>query len=241
MRFLLLIVWMVAGIAPAAAQGLVFSDLKKDVGTISEDDAPRLYRFAYRNTSKKPVVILRVVTTCGCTQPAYSRQPIAPGGEGEVSVTFHPRGRAGSLHKALFVYTNESETKPVAELALIGVVAPTTDQYFGYRHHIGPLRLRQEAVNFRTVTAVQQRVMRIEVVNAGRRHLRLSAMGLPKYAAFRTEPAVIAPDSVADLVFTLRPSKADAPDTLDQMIYLDGLGEPLAPSRRAIRLQAIIR
>lgn len=240
-RFFLFLLFAAAALQPASAQGLIFRDSVRNVGTISEDDAPRAYRFGYRNTSKEPVVILRVVTTCGCTQPAYSRQPIPAGGEGEVSVTFHPLGRAGALDKALFVYTNQSASRPAATLRLRGAVTPTTDKYIGYQHRMGPLRLRQSSVDFRVVIAPKQRVMRIEVVNAGSRPLRLTALGLPASVKFRTEPELIAPDSVADLVFTLQTAATDQRGPFDLEVYLDGLGEPLVPSKRAIRLRGEVK
>lgn len=240
-RFFLFLLFAAAALQSSSAQGLIFGDSVRDVGAISEDDAPRAYRFGYKNRSKEPVVILRVVTTCGCTQPAYSRQPIPAGGEGEVSVTLHPLGRAGALHKALFVYTNQSASKPAAQLTLTGVVTPTTDKYIGYQHHIGSLRLRQTSVDFRVVKAPQQRVMRIEVVNTGKRPLRLTALGLPPQVKFRTEPALIAPDSVADLVFTLQTAATDKRGPFNLEVYLDGLNEPLAPSKRAIRLRGEVK
>ena len=225
---------------PAAAQGLVFPDSVCRIGAVSEDDAPRVYRFRYENRSKEPVVILRVSTTCGCTHPEWSRKPIPAGGAGEVSVTLHPRGRVGTLRKSLFVYTNRSSSEPEAELVLTGVVSPSTDAFASYRFRMGPLRLRQQGVEFRTVPAPRPRVGRIEVANAGRRPLRLRAVGLPACVEFRTEPEVIAPDSVGDLVFTLRTAGTDLRGPFDAEVYLEGLGEPLPPSQRAIRLRGAI-
>lgn len=226
--------------AAAAAQALVFPDSVRDVTGISEDDAPRRYTFRYKNASSVPVVIVRVATTCGCTQPEWSRKPIPPGGEGEVAVTFHPRGRAGALDKSLFVYTNASASKPAARLLLTGSVQPTTDAWAAYRYRIGPLRLKQTSVNFGRVKVPRPRVGRIEVANAGRRPLRLKAVGLPADIRFRTEPEVIAPDSVADLVFSLSTAGSDRRGDFTLEAYLEGIPEPLAPSKRAIRLRGTV-
>lgn len=224
-------------VVQTSAQGLVFSNPVQAIGTISEDDAPRVYKFRYRNTSKTPLVILRVVTTCGCTEPSFSRQPIAAGAQGEVSVTFHPRGRAGALHKTLSVYTNLSAAKPAERLVLEGTVGVSTDSFSGFPVRMGALRLKRQSIDFRSVNASRRRVERIEVANTGHRPLRLSAMGLPAYVEFRTEPQVIAPDSVGDLVFTLRTEQIPKPGAFTAEIYLDNLGEPLPPSKRAISLR----
>ena len=58
---------------------------------------------------------------------------------------------------------------------------------------------------------------------------------------FTAEPRTIAPDSVADLVFTLRSDKTDLRGTFSVEVFLDNLGEPLAPSKRIVRLKGEIR
>ncbi len=108
----------------ATAQQLVFPDSVCNVGPISENDPPRTYRFRCENRSDKPVVILRVDTSCGCVKSSFSRRPIAPGATGEVVVTFDPHGRAGALYKVMPVYTSASGKKPEARLALSGTVKP---------------------------------------------------------------------------------------------------------------------
>lgn len=112
----------VCAVDTAAAQQLIFSDSVCNVGQITENDAPRTYRFRCENRSDKPVVILRVDTSCGCVKSSFSRRPIAPGATGEVVVTFDPRGHAGALYKIMPVYTSASGKKPEARLALSGTV-----------------------------------------------------------------------------------------------------------------------
>lgn len=108
----------------AAAQQLIFPDSVCNVGSIAENDPPRTYRFRCENRSDKPVVILRVDTSCGCVKSSFSKRPIAPGATGEVVVTFDPHGRAGALYKVMPVYTSASGKKPEARLALSGTVKP---------------------------------------------------------------------------------------------------------------------
>lgn len=55
---------------PLMKQGdeiLRFEKTVQNIGTLTEDDAPRACSFTYTNVSKAPVVITRVRTTCGCT------------------------------------------------------------------------------------------------------------------------------------------------------------------------------
>ena len=125
MKHLLIAVVALLAVGSAAAQQLIFPDSVCNVGDIAENDAPRTYRFPCENRSDKPVVILRVDTSCGCVQATYSRKPIAPHATGEVVVTFDPRGHAGALYKLMPVYTSDSGKRPAVRLALSGTVKPS--------------------------------------------------------------------------------------------------------------------
>ena len=114
----------VCAVDTAAAQQLIFPDSVCNVGPITENDPPRTYRFRCENRSDKPIVILRVDTSCGCVKSSFSRRPIAPGATDEVVVTFDPRGHAGALYKIMPVYTSASGKKPETRLALSGTVKP---------------------------------------------------------------------------------------------------------------------
>ncbi|MFR6415865.1 MAG: DUF1573 domain-containing protein [Alistipes shahii] len=49
-----------------------------DFGTIRESDGRVSHTFTGVNRGDKPLVILDVVTSCGCTVPEFSRQPDHP-------------------------------------------------------------------------------------------------------------------------------------------------------------------
>ena len=68
-----------------AQSGLVFDRPAWDFGTIRETDGPVTHRFVCRNEGEHPEVILQVTTTCGCTTPRYTRKPILPGEEAEIT------------------------------------------------------------------------------------------------------------------------------------------------------------
>ncbi|WP_337492000.1 DUF1573 domain-containing protein [Alistipes finegoldii] len=73
----LIILALCALTAPAHAQ-LIFTPDSWDFGTISETDGRVSHTFTGENRSDKPVVILDVVTTCGCTVPEFTKRPIRP-------------------------------------------------------------------------------------------------------------------------------------------------------------------
>ena len=80
------------------------------------------HTFTGENRGNTPVVILDVVTTCGCTVPQFTKRPIRPGEKTTVKVTFDPANRPGAFTKELGVYS--SERKKVATLTIRGNVTP---------------------------------------------------------------------------------------------------------------------
>ena len=53
-----------------------------------------------------PLVLTRVIASCGCTTPEWTKEPIAPGKSGDVKITYNPAGRPGVFAKAISIYSN---------------------------------------------------------------------------------------------------------------------------------------
>ena len=68
------------------------------------------YAFKFKNTGKSVLIISNVSTSCGCTISAYPKQPIQPGEESSVDVSFDSSGRHGLQTKSITVYTNTFPT-----------------------------------------------------------------------------------------------------------------------------------
>jgi hypothetical protein len=59
-----------------------------DFGKIPQG-VPVTYEFKFTNKGKTPFIMTNVQTSCGCTTPSWTRDPVAPGGEGHVKVTYN--------------------------------------------------------------------------------------------------------------------------------------------------------
>ncbi len=103
---------------------LVFDSTTHHFGTIPEAGGKVRCTFTAVNKGKRPVVILDVVTTCGCTVPTFSRKPIRSGEQALIEVSFDPYGRAGIIDRKLHVY--DADRKRLAVLNLTGEVTPRT-------------------------------------------------------------------------------------------------------------------
>lgn len=77
-----------------------------DFGQIKEDGGTVSHTFVVKNEGDKPLVITRVIASCGCTSPEWTREPIPAGKTGDVKVTFDPKGRPTPFTKTVSIYSN---------------------------------------------------------------------------------------------------------------------------------------
>lgn len=59
--------------------------------------------FKFTNVSSAPLIITRIVTTCGCTSVNYEKAPLMPGKVSEIKVEFNPE-ETGVFFRKLFVF-----------------------------------------------------------------------------------------------------------------------------------------
>jgi len=113
--------WLTVSAVGAWAQ-LVFDPDRYDFGTIREVDGCVACTFTGVNRGTRPIVVLDVVTSCGCTVPEFSRKPVRAGDSIRIAVTYDPQNRPGAFSKELSVYS--SDRKKVATLTIGGTVVP---------------------------------------------------------------------------------------------------------------------
>lgn len=96
-----------------------FTDKVFDFGTIIQGESVK-HTYKFKNTGNKPLVINEVHSSCGCTVPSYSDEPIKPQSDGFIKVTFNSAGKSGNQYKVVTIVTN---TNPdVNELVIKGTV-----------------------------------------------------------------------------------------------------------------------
>lgn len=64
------------------------------------------HQFKFKNVGDNPLVITHARASCGCTVPAYSQDPVQPGAEGFIDVTFNSQGKKGQVQKSITVTGN---------------------------------------------------------------------------------------------------------------------------------------
>ena len=82
-----------------------------DFGTIPQGK-PVYHFFEVTNTGKNPMVISNVQTSCGCTTPEWSKEPIAPGATAKVRVGYNAAAE-GHFEKYITIMYNQNLSKQV--------------------------------------------------------------------------------------------------------------------------------
>ncbi len=99
-----------------------FKKTEHNFGNIEEEIGAVTTRFDFTNKGDSPLIIHRVSTSCGCTTPSYSREPILPGKSGSISARYSTVSRPGAFSKTIRIYTNVPDT--VFVLTIKGTVTP---------------------------------------------------------------------------------------------------------------------
>lgn len=184
---------VVTGIAQQA-KFLTFREEIHDFGTVDENGGPVTYEFSFVNNSNRPVKILKVQASCGCTTPGWSKEAIAPGKEGFVQASYNPKGRPGFFNKSLTVMT-DLEANPII-LQIKGHVTNDEDPApSDFPVSKGSLKFRTSSFNMGRVYRKDEYVVRdFPVLNTGDKPITFTGESAhPSYIKLDVQPKVLEP------------------------------------------------
>lgn len=98
-----------------------FKESSHDFGDIKQGDKVE-YTFEYTNTGQAPLILSNVQTTCGCTVPKWSKEPLAPGQSSKITATFNSTGKMGRQNKVITVFSNA--VNPEERVSIVSNVLP---------------------------------------------------------------------------------------------------------------------
>lgn len=95
-----------------------------DYGTI-EKGANGIRVFEFTNTGEAPLIVSKVSSSCGCTVPKWSKDPILPGKTGEIQVKYDTN-RVNPIRKTITVISNADT--PTVALKIKGLVVDSSKE-----------------------------------------------------------------------------------------------------------------
>ncbi len=103
---------------------IAFDETEFDFGNIDKGTTVE-HKFTFTNTGKAPLVIVDAKSSCGCTVPEYSKNPVAPGEKGELLVKYNGSG-TNQVTKTVTIKANtEAGTETVKIKAFVNAPAAT--------------------------------------------------------------------------------------------------------------------
>lgn len=92
-----------------------FEKTEHDFGKILQGEQVS-YTFKFKNVGNAPLIISSIEKTCGCTTPNYSKEPIKPGENGKITVTYDSKGHKGFQNKRLVVKSNTNPSESIIRI-----------------------------------------------------------------------------------------------------------------------------
>ena len=106
MKKIILLVAVLVSVIGFSQAKIEFKDKDNtiDYGTVSKDSDSGIRTFEFTNTGNAPLILTNVKSTCGCTIPTFSKDPILPGKTGKIDVKYNMN--PGPIVKTITVESN---------------------------------------------------------------------------------------------------------------------------------------
>ena len=206
----------------AAAQNdkVSVNEKEHNFGVIGDKDGSVSFDFIITNNSDGPLVITNVSTSCGCTTPSWTREPIEKGKTGVVTASYSPLRQSGTFAKSVTVSTNQ--TSPIGLIIRGEVVKsesivkklPPEEEY---PVAVGNYLLKTKELSFEKVSYNEKKSITLEVFNNSEKPITQKMFKLPKYITVDFDPAIIPAKTAAKVAVNL--------EVQDKSLYGDLSGE----------------
>ncbi|MFV0590424.1 MAG: DUF1573 domain-containing protein [Draconibacterium sp.] len=206
----------------AVAQGkakIEFDESSHNFGSFKESDGIQTTTFSFKNNGDVPLVLSNVRASCGCTTPKWTREPVAPGGSGSISVSYNPKNRPGTFNKTVTVSSNAENSTVILKIS--GTVAPREKTLAEeYPRTIGSLRVKTNYLSFAKLKMGETSTKELELVNDTNAPVEVGFRTVPGHLSAKAEPSTIPAHSKGKLIVTYDSKKVDTYGFASHRIYL---------------------
>lgn len=112
LRFIILLVACASlSLSFTLGPDIEFDQLKYKYGKVKVGSLVN-HTFYITNTGDQPLVLIKVVPSCGCGVASFTKEPIKPGGKGEIVVKFNSKYKPVGLNIKTFTVFSNSKNNP---------------------------------------------------------------------------------------------------------------------------------
>lgn len=188
-----------------------------DFGRVMEDGGSVRHRFEFINSGSGSLNLANVRTTCGCTIPMWTKEPVYPGESGFVDVEFNPRGRSGDFHKTIQIQSNASNANMF--LTISGTVVPALKEE-ELHYQLGGLSIKADQVNLGYLYKGNTGVEHVTIKNSTGSTMEVKFSDVPDYIVLDAIPAMLKPGEYGQIEVHYCTEKVDDWDVVIDQVGL---------------------
>ena len=208
MKYLFSIISLVfISFATALAQEKISDALEIDktvhnFGDIQLKSGPVSCTFTITNKSDKPAVIYNVVSSCGCTDVQWTKEPLMPGKKGKITVTYSNDEGPYPFDKTLTVYISDVKKPVLLKVRGVSVEQPKPLEE-SYPVAFGPLGMKKTEFQGGNMEQGEKRRESALVANLSDKPINVSFTDISEHLDISVSPNPIPARSTAEMSFSV--------------------------------------
>lgn len=218
----IVLIFVVAAISTGlvnAQPKITFEKTEHNFGSFLEAAGVQTTTFKFKNTGNAPLILNSVRASCGCTTPKWTRDPIAPNGSGEITVSYDPKNRPGAFNKSVTVGSNAENA--TVNLTILGQVQQREKTLAEkYPREIGPLRAETNHISFAQIKQGAVETKELELINDTDKPVKVELQTVPSHLIVKVAPEIIPAKGSGKLSVTYNSKLADTYGFTSHRIYL---------------------
>ncbi len=180
---------------------LEFNKIVHDFGKFLDNSGSKFYSFKYKNISDKPVIIINISSTCGCTIPEWSKKPISPGEEGEIKVEYSNDLGPYAFDKRLNIYINGQRAPKI--LRITGTPYKSNNITDKYPVQIGSVRLKKNNMNIGQISQGNKKSTKFELFNNSDKSVKITFTDATPGLKIEFDPNEISSKSIGSIKYII--------------------------------------
>ena len=225
------------GLSPLKAQfseaNITFDNLNHNFGNIKEEGGIVEHTFEFTNTGTKALLLNNVRSSCGCTVPEWSKEPIPPGESGSIKVSFNPLHRPGAFRKSVTVQSNAKEKTKI--LYIVGMVEgkpkTITDEY---PVQFGPLRMSSNHLSVARIYNTEKKTSTLKILNQSDSTVTITFPETPEHIELQVRPETLMPNQKGSIIGIFDATKIDDWGFVSARTYMHINGEKFRSNLLAV-------
>lgn len=100
--------------APAKGAHLSLEETTWNFGDVPRRGGDLVHEFRFVNDGDRPLVLVRVITSCSCIRASFSKRPVAPADSGVIRIVYEPhKSEPGAFNKVIQIYSNSVDGRDI--------------------------------------------------------------------------------------------------------------------------------